>query len=268
MEAGGLPITFRFVSRPVWRARSRDLHRSATRAAHPGVTQILAAARTAAPKERVSETAASMYGVIRQYKIDPEEIGAIVRHCRDPFLPGLSKTLGFVSWTLMDAGSDLITLSIFDDELEADNAAGWYRENQAALELGKPRVTRGPIVVHHVQEHVPAGYGLFWRHTFNDAGAERAMRHLRDGFGPLIAGMPHFASYEVLDAGACGCVSLCAFKNKESAEAANGRTAAWVNENLAGSVSGSSEFVIAEIRLRTSRHAKEDGSAVPLHAEA
>jgi len=209
-----------------------------------------------------------MYGVIRQYKIDPEQIGAIVRHCRDPFLPGLSKTLGFVSWTLMDAGSDLITVSIFDDALEADNAAGWYRENQAALELGKPRVTRGPIVVHHVQEHVPAGYGLFWRFTFGAAGAERAMRHLRDGFRPLVGGISNFASYEAIDTGAGSCVLLCAFKNQESAEAANARTTAWLNENLAGLVSGPPEFIVAEIRLRTSKHAQEDESAVPLRADA
>jgi hypothetical protein len=193
-----------------------------------------------------------MYGVIRQYKIDPEQIGAIVRHCREPFLPLLSKTLGFVSWTLMDAGPDLMTASIFEDELEAQNAAGWYKENQAALALGKPRVSGGPILVHHVAEHVQAGYGLFWRCALRAAGAEEAMRRLCS-FLPMIGRMPHFASYEVMDAGAGDVVWLCAFKSREAADAANRRTAEWVNENLAGLVSDAPQIALAEIKLRSSK---------------
>jgi len=209
-----------------------------------------------------------MYGVIRQYKIDPDQIGAIVRHCREPFLPNLSKTLGFVSWTLMDAGPTLLTASAFDDEIEADNAAGWYRENQAALALGKPRVTRGPVVVYHVAEHVPAGYGLVWRCTFKTGDAERATQRLCDIFLPGICDIPHFASYEVIAAGGGNVVSLCAFTDRESAEEGKRRTVAWASENLAGSFLNVPEIIVCEIRLRTAKIAEADDRAAPIYADA
>jgi hypothetical protein len=176
--------------------------------------------------------------------------------------------LGFVSWTLMNVGPDLATASIFEDELEADNAAGWYKENQAALALGKPQVTRGPIVIHYVAEHVPAGYGLLWRCAFRAGGAEQAAQRLRDEFVPLMGGMPQFASYEAIDAGGSNVLSLCAFKSRDASDAAMRRTVSWVNENLAGLVSNPPEVIVGEIKLRSSRAAAENASAASLHADA
>jgi hypothetical protein len=201
-----------------------------------------------------------MYGVIRQYKINPGQINAIVHHSRDRFLPILSKALGFVSWTLMDAGpAGLITASVFEDELGADHAAGWYKENQAALSLGRPQVTRGPILIRHVAEHVPAGYGFLWRWAFIPANAEDVTQRLRDSFLPLISGLPGFASCGAIDAGS-GVVSLSAFKNRESADAANERVIAWINESLVGLISKPPDIILAEIKLRTS---KADAAVTP-----
>ena len=194
-----------------------------------------------------------MYGVIRQYDIDPGQIDAIVHRCRERFLPILSKALGFVSWTLMDAGpAGLITASVFDDELKADYAAGWYKENQAALALGHPQVTRGPVVTRSVVEHVPEGYGFLWRCAVGASGIYEATHRVRDSLVPLIAALPGFASYGAIDAGASTVVSLSIFKNRECADAGSRQTVAWVNERLAECVAQPPEIIPAEIRLRTS----------------
>jgi len=196
-----------------------------------------------------------MFGVVRQYKTNPGQIDAIVRRSRER-LPLLSKALGFVSWTLMDAGAaGVITASVFEDERAADFAAGWYKENQAALALGRPQVTRGPIVIRHVGEHVRAGYGLLWRCAFRPADVEEATKLLRDRFVPLMGSTPGFALYGAMDAGGSNLVSLSAFTNRESVEAANRRTAAWVDESLAGLVSNPPEIVVGEIKLRTAQAA-------------
>jgi hypothetical protein len=193
-----------------------------------------------------------MYGVIRQYTINPGQIDAIVRRSRDRFVPILSKASGFVSWTLMEAGpAGIITASVFEDELGADLAAGWYKENQAALALGRPQVTRGPIVIRRVGEHVRSGYGLLWRCTFRPADVEEATKRLRDSLVPLIGGMPGFASYGAIDAGGSNVVSLSAFANRESVDAANQQAGAWVDESLAGLVSKSPEIILGEIKLRS-----------------
>jgi hypothetical protein len=197
-----------------------------------------------------------MYGVIRQYEIDPGQIDAIVRHCRDRFLPILSKALGFVSWTLMDAGpAGLITASVFENEVEADYAAGWYKENQAALALGHPHVTRGPIVIRQVVEHVREGYGFLWRCGFRGSRAGEATQRLCDCLVPLVAAVPGFAAYAAIETGASDVVSLTLFKDRESADEGNQRTVAWLDENLAEFVSNPYEIIPAEIKLRTSKAA-------------
>lgn len=197
-----------------------------------------------------------MFGVIRQYEIDPGQIDAIVQHCREPFLPVLSKALGFVSWALLDAGpAGLATESVFENEAQADYAAGWYKENQAALALGHPHVTRGPVLMRHVAEHVPEGYGFLWRCAIRPAVADEATRRLRDGLLPLIAAVPGFASYTAIDAGGSHVVSVNAFKNQEAAYAGDQRTSAWVSETLAEFFAEPPEIIHGEIKLRSSRPA-------------
>jgi hypothetical protein len=204
-----------------------------------------------------------MYGVIRQYKTSPGQIDAILRRSRDRFMPMLSKAWGFVSWTLMDAGpAGVITASVFEDELAADLAAGWYKENQAALALGPPQVTRGPIVIRLVGEQVQEGYGFLWRCAFGPADVEEAKKRLRDTFVPLIGSMSGFASYGAMDAGRSNVVSLSAFTNRESAAAAHQRTVAWTDKSLAGLVLHPAEIVLGEIKLRTAHP-----QAVTTHSE-
>jgi hypothetical protein len=193
-----------------------------------------------------------MYGVIRQYKIDPEQIDAIVRRSRDRFVPILSKATGFVSWTLMDAGqAGIFTASVFEDELSADLAAGWYKENQAALALGRPQISRGPVVIRRVRERARADCGLLWFCAFTPAKVEEATRRLRDSFVPLIGDVPGFASYGAIDAGGGNVVSLGAFANRESVDAANQRAGAWIDESLAGLVAKPPETIVGEIKLRS-----------------
>jgi hypothetical protein len=80
---------------------------------------------------------------------------------------------------LVDAGAaGVVTSSVFEDEMGAELAAGWVKENQTALALGSPQVRRGAITIRHVNERVRAGYGFVWRYAFKSADSTRS----RSGF--------------------------------------------------------------------------------------
>jgi hypothetical protein len=192
-----------------------------------------------------------MFGVIRQYKTDPGQIDAILRLTRDRFMHPISKAWGFVSWTLIDAGSaGVVTASVFDDELGAEVAGGWVRENQAAVALGHPTVTEGPITFRDVAEHVQSGYGFLLRYACKPDEVEEVTKRFRDGFVPLIWSMPGYAAHGAIDAGHGIAVWLIVFADEESADAAEKCALAWTEENLAGLIASPPEIIFGEIKLR------------------
>ena len=192
-----------------------------------------------------------MFGVIRQYETDPGQIDEIVRHTRERFMHPISKAWGFVSWTLIDAGPDgVVTACVFDDEIGAEVAGGWVRENQAALALGHPRITEGPVTFRDVREHVHSGYGFVWRYTCRPGEERETAKRVRDGLVPLIVSLPGYAAYGALEAGHGTAVWLLVFADAQSASAAKERTLAWANENIAASLSGAPELIFGEIKLR------------------
>ncbi|MFY9781157.1 MAG: hypothetical protein WAJ85_11690 [Candidatus Baltobacteraceae bacterium] len=192
-----------------------------------------------------------MFGVVRQYRTDPGQIDAIVSRTRERFMHPISKAWSFVSWTLIDAGADgVVTASVFDDEIGAEVAAGWVRENQAALALGHPKVTEGPIVFREVKEHVHAGYGFLLRYACKPGETGAVAARIRDGFIPSIAAMPGYAGYGSIDAGHGIVVSLLVFADRESAQAGERCALAWAQENIAALISSPPEVVFGEIKLR------------------
>jgi hypothetical protein len=192
-----------------------------------------------------------MFGVIRQYKTDPGQIDAILRNTRDRFMHPISKAWGFVSWTLIDASpAGVLTASVFEDELGAELAAGWVRENQAALALGRPKLTEGPITFRDVKEHVPSGYGFLWRYACRSGAVEEVTKRIRDGFVPLVSSMPGYAAYGAIDAGDGIGVWLLVFEDDATAAAAKEGTLSWARENIADLLAGPTEVVFGEIKLR------------------
>jgi hypothetical protein len=192
-----------------------------------------------------------MFGVVRRYKTEPGQIAAILRHMRERFMHPISQGWGFVSWTLIDAGpAGVVTASVFDNELGAELAAGWVRENQAATALGQPEVRQGPILFRDVKEHVRSGFGFVWRYTCKPGTGEEVTKRVRDDYVPLASGMSGYAAYGAIDAGRGVTVWLLVFADEDSAHAAEAATVNWADKNLAGLLVQQPELFFGEIKLR------------------
>lgn len=197
-----------------------------------------------------------MFGVVRQYKTEPGQIDAIVRHTRERFMHPISQAWGFVSWTLIDAGPyGVVTASVFENELGADLAAGWVKENQAATELGHPRISEGPIAFRDVRDHVHSGFGFVWHSACKPDEAGEVLRRIGEGGVPLIAELPGYAGHGAINAGHGDIVCLLVFADEPSAKAARERVLAWSAEHLGILLSHPPEVIFGEVKLRIPAHA-------------
>ncbi len=200
-----------------------------------------------------------MYGAIREYKLQPGKIDEIIGKVRDEFAPMLSKTPGFVVYTLVQVGSnDIVTTSVYENQAGAEEsvktAASWVRDNLAGSVIGTPRVTTGEFMIREVKDDAKAGYGVMRRFELKVENAEEIVRRVRQGLVPQMTGMPGFVSYGVLfERGHDRGVSLSAFADRATAEAANQRALTWIKENLGEMVTKPLEVIQGEIKLRHAR---------------
>ena len=93
-----------------------------------------------------------MYASIRRYKTSPGAAAEITQRVNQGFVPIISKAPGFIAYTLVDAGNDVVaTVSVFQDQAGAEEsnrmAAGWVKKNIASL-LSAPEITAGAVTVH------------------------------------------------------------------------------------------------------------------------
>ena len=91
-----------------------------------------------------------MYATVRRYQgvTDPAEAG---RRVSDGFVPLISGVDGFIAYYWVDAGNGvMVSTSVFETQAgaEASNerAAGFVRENLAALLPNPPQITAGEVV--------------------------------------------------------------------------------------------------------------------------
>ena len=178
-----------------------------------------------------------MYIVLRQYKVDPNAVGEIVRRAREGFVPLVSAAPGFVAYSLTDLGAGNIgTVSHFENRAGAEEsvrqAASWVKEHLAALAPNPPQVTSGEVSVREVKPNLQIGYGVMRRYQFKPGDVAEVTRLVREGLVPQITSAPGFGSYILLDAGGGVVVSLSAFTDRASAEASTQQTLAWVREHL------------------------------------
>ncbi len=201
-----------------------------------------------------------MHIVIRQYKVDPNAVGEIVRRALAGFVPLVSAAPGFVAYTMTDAGEEgLITISSFEDRAGAEEsvrlAAGWVKENLAALLPDPPRVTSGEVSVREVKEGVQLGYGVMRRYQFKPGDVAAVTRLVREGLVPQIAAAPGFGIYSIVDAGEGEIVSLTAFTDRAAAEASTRQTLDWVRDHLGSFHPQPPHVISGEIKLRHVRTA-------------
>ena len=69
------------------------------------------------------------------------------------------------------------------------------------------------------------------------------MERAREGMAPIFRDSPGFVFYSTTDTGDGRFVSVSTWESQEEAEAASGKAAQWVRENMAGSVSLQEELI-------------------------
>jgi hypothetical protein len=92
------------------------------------------------------------YAVMRTYKVNPNSMDEIVRRAEEGFVPLISKSPGFVRYSIIDAGGGtLVTTSAFGTQEQAEAsvrlAADWVKQNLSLLVPNPPEVTSGQIKV-------------------------------------------------------------------------------------------------------------------------
>lgn len=100
-----------------------------------------------------------MYTVIRRYR--SAQLGSIqdaTRAAQAQFVPILSEIVGFVSYTIVNAGpSELVTVSLFETREGADEsvrqAAAWIKRNPEVSSLASvpPEIIAGEVTLHHAR---------------------------------------------------------------------------------------------------------------------
>lgn len=91
-----------------------------------------------------------MYAMIRHYE-GVTDASAAAKLVRKNFVPLISKIPGLAAYYVIDAGEGkFVSVSIFNDKLTAEQsnqrAAGWVKDNVAALLPNPPQITAGEVV--------------------------------------------------------------------------------------------------------------------------
>lgn len=197
-----------------------------------------------------------MHGVLRTYRVEAKNVGEIVRRASEEgsAAPAIMQSIpGFVTWVILDGGpGTLLTYSVFEDRAGAEastlKAAGWVRENIAALMPTPPTVVAGEVRLREVQGEPK--HGVIRRYQIEPRNVDQIVERAREGFLPILRRVPGFASYSILDAGGGTLLTASAFASRESAAESVAAAAAWVKEHLAALVPAPPEVTNVEVLFR------------------
>jgi hypothetical protein len=201
-----------------------------------------------------------MHGAVREYRLRPGTADEVIGKISAEFVPMIANVRGLVQYTVALVGRDaIVSTSIFETQAGAEEsvkrAAEWVKKTLEASLVAPPRVTKGEITVRQVREEVKAGYGVMRRFSCTSENAVRISDRVREGLLPMLSAAPGFASFGFLIESEIdrGGASLSGFANRATAEAANQRALAWVNENVGGLLTKPPRIVMGEIKLRYTR---------------
>ena len=90
-----------------------------------------------------------------------------------------------------------------------------------------------------------------------------AARRSKTGIGQILRQSPGFKAYYVLDGGEGVGVSVSLFENKESAEAANEKVLAYLEESLPDLILGAPEVISGPILVRMSSDEQDREAWLP-----
>jgi hypothetical protein len=97
-----------------------------------------------------------MYGIIRRYtpssSLTRDDIEAFKRRIEENYVPKAQELSGFHSYTVLRAGKDMFTVSVFDSKESATEstvrAAKFVQQDPIKDQVGKPEVIEGEVLVH------------------------------------------------------------------------------------------------------------------------
>lgn len=197
-----------------------------------------------------------MFASMRQYALQSGKSSELIERIRDEFVPMIDKAPGFVAYTVVQTSADEIaTTSVFKTKSGAEDsaklAAGWVKDNVSAYAAGPPRVTTGEVHVRYVKDGAPARVGVMRRFVAKRTDVERMATRINDGLVPMMSGLAGFASFAmIMESDVDRGMTLSAYLDRASAEAAYERASAWMREHLADMLPEPVEVVMGDVRVR------------------
>ena len=76
-------------------------------------------------------------------------------------------------------------------------------------------------------------FAVIRRYNTHEGTTEKIVQRVREGFVPLISGLPGFVSYDVVRAADGSLLSMSVFETRDAADASNRLASDWVHDNLA-----------------------------------
>jgi hypothetical protein len=194
-----------------------------------------------------------MYAVVRLYKLKSTgDAGKVVETTRNGFLPIITKSPGYVAYTMaVAAGGELVTVGFFLDRAGAEEstqlAADWVRDNVAWSVEGPPKIAEGEVRIQEVRDG-EATYGTMRRGKVRPGKMQEAFELLRTKLVPLLSSAPGFVRVAFLESGTDEYLSLAAWTDRSSAEEATRRAMVLMQEQ-GDVIAGPPEMMDADIKL-------------------
>lgn len=92
-------------------------------------------------------------------------------------------------------------------------------------------------------------FAVIRRYNINPHAAEKIMHRVRDGFVPLVSGLPGFVSYDVMRASDETLVTMSVFESRQSADDSSHLASNWVHDNLASLIRNAPVIMSGEVVL-------------------
>ena len=98
-------------------------------------------------------------------------------------------------------------------------------------------------------------FAVIRRYNINAHSAEKIMQRVRDGFVPIVSGLPGFVSYDVVRASDETLVTFSVFESRQSADESSHLASNWVHDNLSSLIRNAPVIMSGEVVLHHSGHA-------------
>ena len=92
-------------------------------------------------------------------------------------------------------------------------------------------------------------YASIRRYQVDPGSVDEVVKRAEEGFMPIVAEVPGFSAYYIVNAGDGVVASFSVFEDQAGAEESNRLAADWVKDNLAPLVTGPPEVTAGEVVL-------------------